>query len=151
MMTANEIGISLTFFSRYEPGLDLDTHLPMLAKHGLSAQEPPMTRVRIDPGICGFACEVEAACDDGQHVRLHIHSECPHATKLAQELDGQAIDVFEAFASGQMAGICAALPHASCPVPAGICKAIEVAAGLALPRDARITFLNPPSEANDDG
>jgi hypothetical protein len=28
--------------------------------------------------------------------------------------------------------------HASCPVPSGIIKAIEVASGLALPRDASI-------------
>lgn len=28
--------------------------------------------------------------------------------------------------------------HAACPVPAGIIKAIEVAAGLALPKDAKI-------------
>jgi hypothetical protein len=28
--------------------------------------------------------------------------------------------------------------HASCPVPSGIIKAIEVASGLALPKDASI-------------
>ena len=28
--------------------------------------------------------------------------------------------------------------HAACPVPSGIIKAIEVAAGLALPKDAHI-------------
>jgi hypothetical protein len=29
--------------------------------------------------------------------------------------------------------------HAACPVPSGIIKAIEVASGLALPKDASIT------------
>jgi hypothetical protein len=30
------------------------------------------------------------------------------------------------------------LTHSACPVPAGILKAVEVAAGLALPKDAAI-------------
>lgn len=33
------------------------------------------------------------------------------------------------------------LSHPACPVPAGIIKAIEVAAGLALPKDACITVI----------
>jgi hypothetical protein len=31
-------------------------------------------------------------------------------------------------------------PHPACPVPSGILKAVEVAAGLALPRDASIVI-----------
>ena len=36
------------------------------------------------------------------------------------------------------------LPHAACPVPAGIVKAVEVAAGLALPKDASIRLIKSP-------
>jgi len=32
------------------------------------------------------------------------------------------------------------IPHASCPVPAAILKALEVGVGLALPADVSVTF-----------
>jgi hypothetical protein len=33
------------------------------------------------------------------------------------------------------------IPHVTCPVPTGILKVIEVATGMALPKDASIKFL----------
>lgn len=38
------------------------------------------------------------------------------------------------------------LRHAACPVPAGIIKAVEVAAGLALPADATIKISEDEHE-----
>ena len=107
------------------------------------------THVRIDSGVCGFACTVEAACADGQHVRLRITSECPHVAELAEKFCDRGIDILDAITPGYVASLCDALPHPSCPVPVGICKAIEAAGGLALPHDAHITFLNPSVETDD--
>ncbi len=36
--------------------------------------------------------------------------------------------------------------HVACPVLAGLLKAVEAAAGLALPQDASIRFLTPGSD-----
>ncbi len=35
----------------------------------------------------------------------------------------------------------ATIPHVSCPVISGVLKALEVSVGLALPKDATITFV----------
>lgn len=37
-------------------------------------------------------------------------------------------------------------PHAACPVPVGILKAVEVEAGLALPADVSIEIRQEPGE-----
>ena len=79
---------------------------------------------------------------EGPHrVLLTIESECEAVQRLAAELT-QADPFREVTFSGagpltlQLAA--KYLPHAACPVPVGIIKAVEVAAGLALPADATI-------------
>ncbi|MBS1250876.1 MAG: hypothetical protein MAG431_02473 [Chloroflexi bacterium] len=100
-----------------------------------------MAKVKIDAGICGFHTIVEAEKLENYKVKLNIESECPDIENLAEEL--KEVDAFseisfrrgipETLQKGQE--FCA---HASCPVPVGIIKAIEVTAGLALPKDAII-------------
>ena len=106
-----------------------------------------MARVQIDAGICGFTTDVEATSEDRQHVKLNVQSPCPNVTKISEELNAEPFDAYqEVVPRGQPGGIyctkvmdiCGKLPHVACPVPSGICKAIEVAAGLALPKDAQI-------------
>jgi len=113
-----------------------------------------MAHVRIDAGICGFVTEVRATSEDGQHVKLHITSVCPNVARIAKTLNSGAYDAYKQIGRCQEAGsiyeteimaACAGLPHVACPVPSGICKAIEVVAGLALPRDAHIEV------SRDDG
>ncbi|MDA8219247.1 MAG: hypothetical protein M0Z94_16705 [Dehalococcoidales bacterium] len=98
--------------------------------------------VEVESGICGFITKVVAQTDaDGMLVRLAIDSQCGNIKGLARELMevdpmsilmGKAKDdpVFMAAANHPV--------HHACPVPVGIIKAVEVAAGLALPREARI-------------
>ena len=101
-------------------------------------------RVKISPGICGFDTLVEAKPDekDPYHIRLTIQSDCEAVRRLAAHLT--EVDAFQeiSFHNGRgprtLACSVEYLDHAACPVPAGIIKAIEVAAGLALPRDAII-------------
>lgn len=94
--------------------------------------------VEIDAGVCGHVTKVRATRTDGYKVRLTVESSCPHVTNMAVDLD-------EVDALHQI-GLRQGLPHvlttayehcahAACPVPGGLIKAIEVAAGLALPRD----------------
>lgn len=105
-----------------------------------------MAKATIHAGACGFNTTVRATAndDDPRRVDLAIESECPAIRKLADALPH--VDPFQeiAFRRGMPATHEAAhqyCTHAACPVPSGIVKAIEVAAGLALPVDVsmRIT------------
>jgi len=103
-----------------------------------------VARVRIDAGVCGFVTDVKATSDDSQNVALEITSTCPHVTKGAADLT--SVDAYaEIFAkpaeTRTYAALAEHLPHVACPVYAGVLKAVEAAAGLALPRTASVTFV----------
>ena len=102
-----------------------------------------MAKTLIDPGICGFLAEVVATMD-GEMCSLEITCDCEPIQKLAQALP-QVDPMVEIGFHGDgpltwrmFAKHC---PHPACPVPAGILKAVELAAGLALPKDASIKVL----------
>ena len=99
-----------------------------------------MGRAEICPGICGFTTVVEARMD-GSRCVLSIDSECEAIQCLAAELS--QVDPFQEITfrgDGPRVLRLAAChcSHAACPVPVGIIKAVEVAAGLALPADVTI-------------
>jgi len=78
---------------------------------------------------------------DLHRVLLTIESECEAVQRLAAELT--QVDPFqEGYFSGAgpltLRLAAKHLRHTACPVPTGIIKAVEVAAGLALPADATI-------------
>jgi hypothetical protein len=105
-----------------------------------------MTRSEINAGVCGFSTTVQAVGDDNNPytVRVKIESECPAVMKLAEAL-GEEVDAFReiSFRGGPRVLELGPknLSHPACPVPAGIIKAIEVEAGLALPKDVSITVI----------
>jgi hypothetical protein len=95
----------------------------------------------IEAGICGFSTTVKAHGED-RAVKLEIVSDCEHIHKLAAALT--EVDPFREISfrgdgpvTLELARVHCA--HAACPVPVGILKAIEVEAGLALPKDVTIT------------
>ncbi len=98
-----------------------------------------MAKAEIFAGICGFKTNVEVhmngSCD------ISIDSECKSIQRLAKSL--KHVNPFEeiSFRGEGPTTLRMATKycdHPACPVPAGIIKAIEVAAGLALPADATI-------------
>lgn len=100
-----------------------------------------MAKAEIDAGICGFHTTCIAAKNGDGTVHLTIESDCKAVMKLAEQL--QNVDPMkEVFwrrslpRTHELAPGC--LSHPACPVPSGIIKAIEVEAGLALPKDATI-------------
>jgi len=120
-----------------------------------------MARVEVYAGICGFTTRIFATSQDKQHVLLQIESDCPDVCRARKQLNGLTVDAFQEIGpcaqpgslyDTTIHGICGdQLPHVACPVPAGICKAVEVAAGLALPRDAHIrVFPDEPETAQED-
>jgi len=106
-----------------------------------------MTKVKINPGVCGFITSVEAESEDGQEVRLKIKSGCEPVRKMFDEDQlGGAFDSFEVCLMHPGEGSMLAYArekfpiHCGCPVLSGIVKAVEAECRLALPRDATITF-----------
>jgi len=94
-------------------------------------------------GICGLVTRVEARAQGLDRVVLVIKSECQEVQKLAAELTEVSVSQEVSFRSeGPLVHRLAAqyLPHAACPVPVGIIKTVEVAAGLALPANVTITL-----------
>ena len=102
-----------------------------------------MAKVVIDPGICGFIAEVVATMDD-EMCSLEIKCDCEPIQKMATELkEVDPMVEIGFFREGPLTlrMFAAHCPHPSCPIPAGILKAVEVAAGLALPKDASIKVV----------
>jgi len=105
--------------------------------------------VKIDPGICNFPVTISAASNDGVHVDIELVTECESMLQLGkliheimpidayQELGPNESLILEAARSILVTkGCCEA-----CVVPAGVCKAIYVAANLALPRDVSMKIV----------
>jgi len=99
-----------------------------------------MAKAEITPGVCGFRTTVRARLE-GRKVRLEIDSDCDAVRRLAEELT--EVEPFKeiSFRGEGPRALDAGRRHCyhpACPVPVGIIKAVEVAAGLALPVEARI-------------
>ncbi len=103
-----------------------------------------VVRATIDAGVCGFVTEITASCEDEQNVRFRIESPCENIQGLAGRLP--EVDAYSEIVTGfdgevhkaaraSLKGCCS-----GCVVPAGIFKAMQVAAGLALPRPVAISL-----------
>ena len=104
-----------------------------------------MTKVRIDPGICGLKTVVTAEADEDGGVIVKIDSQCPSITAMAKEL-GEEFDPYE---------LCMQKPgngplyeyarthagHAACATISGIIKCVEAECRLALKKNAIIEFI----------
>ncbi len=104
-----------------------------------------MTKVKIDPGVCGLVTTVEACANDEQEVTLQVKSACAAVRNMFETL-GTTFDSYELclgkpgtgtlyeYAAENFPG------HCACPTIAGILKAAEVESHLALPKAVSITF-----------
>lgn len=102
-----------------------------------------MIRAEISAGICNLRTLVEADSPDGMTVQLHTESNCPLVRALAAELT--EVDAFQELFKPQKDTSILALAakhrlHTSCIVPAGILKAVEAAARMALPAESSISL-----------
>jgi len=102
-----------------------------------------MAIVEVLPGVCGLNTRIVAQADDMYNVRLEISSDCAHIKQLAEQLaEVSALDELmrpmHETTPYRLAGGCRT--HAACPVPSAILKAIEVAAGMALPADVHMSI-----------
>jgi len=103
--------------------------------------------VEVNAGICGFQTRIHAESDDDQNVSFKIASACEKARKFGDALMARCpVDGFAEIGEGSdgvilttaretLKGCCAA-----CAVPVGAFKAMQVAAGLALPKDVQVSI-----------
>lgn len=102
-----------------------------------------MVEVKVNPGICGLDSVMTFDSDDMQTVSVDFKTKCPSLKPLEQELtEVDAYDIcFAKYGDGVISELAHKYcKHPGCPVPAAIIKGIEVAAGLALPKDAEISI-----------
>ena len=98
--------------------------------------------VVVDGGICGFQTRIHAVSDDSQNVTFKIASGCEKARAFGEALTAKGpVDGYAEIGAGSdglvlttaresLKGCCAA-----CAAPIGAFKAMQVAAGVALPQD----------------
>jgi hypothetical protein len=101
-----------------------------------------MTRVKVNPGVCGLITDIEVNKTDRRRVSINITSNCENIKQLSaalKELDMR--DIMKPRVECEIHKQAASCPlHAACIVPEGIIKAAEAELELALPRDAGIHF-----------
>ena len=102
-------------------------------------------KVEIDAGICGFYTTACVTSEDGQNVVFNLDSNCDKILQLGQVLqDKGPVDAYQEINPGGPAVIMTTVQEslkgccAGCAVPVGLFKAMQVAAGLALPKDITI-------------
>ena len=101
----------------------------------------PVGVVAVDAGVCGYKALIRAEKTTGYTVRLTIQTGCPHVQKIAPdplEVDAVRQIGLRAGLPSLLEDAYACCAHAACPVPSALIKAVEVAAGLALPADVSL-------------
>lgn len=110
-----------------------------------------MTKINIFAGICGFSTQVISTDQGGYKAKLNIISECPNWKKMDAIFSEKEFNVMTELFKDKKTGTLhsevldislTTIPHVSCPVISGTLKALEVSVGLALPKDATITFVD---------
>lgn len=103
----------------------------------------------VDAGICGFQTRIHADGEDAQNVTFKIVSGCEKARAFGEALIAKGpVDGYAEIGAGfdgvvlttgreSMKGCCAA-----CAVPVGAFKVMQVAAGVALPKDVTLKIYS---------
>ena len=101
-----------------------------------------MCKLIVEPGVCGFKCEIEVQKEDKRKVAIEIKSDCEQISKLNTLLNSIELrDVFKppiknvVFKEAEKSGC-----HASCPVPIAVLKCAEVEMGMAIPQNVTMNF-----------
>ena len=103
-------------------------------------------KVKVDAGICGFKTSITAATEDSMNVELKVVSSCDTIKELASRFKEKTpIDAYQELSPNESIILAISRPVLvqkgcceACVVPAAVCKAIQVVAGLALPKDVTL-------------
>lgn len=101
-----------------------------------------MTKVLVKSGACGFTVEVTAEKRRDKKVHISLETECEMVKKMLDDIPVlEVMSLFSGWSANPVYKSAAkCLKHVSCAVPAGILKAVEAEAGMAVPKDVSICF-----------
>lgn len=102
-----------------------------------------MTKVIVNPGICGFRTEIQVESQDSVNCSIKLNTQCPNISSMDQELQNVNgyQECFSKVGNSHVFEVARRYcKHAACPVPTGIVKGIEVACKLALPKNVEINL-----------
>ena len=97
-----------------------------------------MCKIEVEPGPCGFTTQITATLLDDGTVALEFESDCELVQQFAEQ--HPIVDPLKALSNGDAFADCRVC-HRTCLVPLATLKIVEATAGLALPRDAVIRFI----------
>lgn len=103
----------------------------------------PDCKVTVDAGVCKMKTVIIAKESENEpgSIDLTIESDCPRVLKMSWKLKPICpySEVEANMIETEVYNLTTdAIPHAACPVPCGMIKAIEVAGGLGLKRNVTI-------------
>ncbi len=97
---------------------------------------------KVDPGACGFVATVTATVEGGRTASFTIDSGCEHVAALVAALaENGPFDVYDEMDASKESRLRVTMreglkcSYAWCPIPLGMMKAMQVAAGLSLPEE----------------
>jgi len=104
-----------------------------------------MTKVIVHSGACGFIVLIYAEKSERGKIAIRIDTDCEMVKKMIEDV--AVLDRSAALTTFQNNPVYRSaakhLKHVACAVPSGIIKALEVEAGLNVPKDADICFVKP--------
>ena len=106
-----------------------------------------MTKMKIEPGICGMTAIITADSEDGMECELSVETPCKMIQKLFEGLGG-SVNAYEiCMPRGDEEKFAVELlrkypTHAACPMIAALIKCVEAECGLALKKDVSFSFLS---------
>lgn len=108
-----------------------------------------MTKVDVQPGICGFTVLVLVEKGKERKVRIALETECKMVQKMLEDIS--ELDMMAAFTgllnNPVYKSAARNIRHVGCPVPSAILKALEVEFGICIPKDVHIKFLKDTETA----
>jgi hypothetical protein len=107
--------------------------------------------VKVDGGICGFETDVRAEGDADANVTFRIESQCAKVRAFGEALSAKGpVDAYSEIGEGSDGVVLTTSRSvlkaccAGCVVHAAAFKAMQVAAGLALPKDILLRIATEP-------
>lgn len=106
-----------------------------------------MTRLKVEPGICGMTAIITADSEDGMECEISVETQCKMIQKLFEGIGG-TVNAYEiCMPRGDeekfAAGLIRQYPtHAACPMISALIKCVEAECGLALKKDVSFSFIS---------
>jgi len=102
-----------------------------------------MTKLFVEAGICGRTATIEVIGLPGHRAAVTVTSDCEMVNKMGEGLkEINWLSLWKRRGNGYSAYKAAlrSIRDITCPIPVAVLKAIEVEAGIALPKDVAFSF-----------